>query len=668
MILEILRQKTIVFFFYGLAFFSMGVALLTTVRRPLRLPLIIALPWLAAYGILHGIHEWIGLVELMPEYEDLVSTSIQFAALGVGTLAVSVAFLFQFGVSFVRRVSEKAQPLKYVPAALFTIWLLIAISSAVAGGSESLSMYGDIFARYLLYFPGSLISGIAFYLQYNSLSKRGFGRVAYFSLISAILFWCNAFLAGLVVPEAGFFPASILNVQNFENVIGIPVYIFRGLAAIGIAVFTILAMEVFDIQQRQAQQKTDEELQKRNLELQILSDVSSTVARTLDLEQIIKQVTERITQLLKLDIIAFYLLDEEKTTLELFAHQGVGESFLDNLSEVKMGGFLIGLTAETGLPIAVGDLRKDPRLPQSVVETEGLRSLASVPIKARGETIGVMTTATRTQRRFTDRNMVLLLAIGNLIGTAIENAHIYEKERNIAETLQKSLLGTAPAIPELEIGIVYQPAYEVAQVGGDFFDFIEFTDGAIAVTVGDVSGKGLDAATLTAVAKNTIRAFAYEDYQPSTVLTRTNEIITTETDRMRYVTLLYLLFDMRAGWISMSSAGHPPPFICNHIDCALPLTARSLPLGAFKNTKYVDTKVELKPDHSLVLYTDGLTDARIHGNLFGEEGIGRVLAEYKASLSAQELAERLVESARDFAGGKLPDDVVVVVLKLETGA
>lgn len=664
MILQILRQPTVIFFFYGLSFFSLGIALLTTVRRPLRLPLVIALPWLAAFGIVHGIHEWIDLLEFIPAYEDLGSRNIEFAIAAVGTLGISVAFLFQFGVSFIRRVSEKAEPLKYLPAVLFATWLLIAIVSAVEGGPESLSIYGSIFARYLLYFPGSIISGIAFYIQYRSLPGRGYERVAYFSLFTAILFWGNALFAGLIVPKAAFFPPSIINVENFDKAIGIPVFAFRGLMAIGIAVFTVLAMEVFDIQEKVIRRKVAEELQKRNRELQILSDVSTTVARTLDLEQIVKQMTDRIMALLSVDILAFYLLDEKTMTLELFAHRGVGDVFLKNLSEISMGEFLIGLTAQTGLPIAVEDLGKDPRIPQSVVVAERLRSFAGVPIKARGETIGVMAIATRTARRFIDRDMVLLSAIGNLIGTAVENARIYEKERNVAETLQKSLLGKAPVIPGLEIGIVYEPAFEVAQVGGDFFDFIEFTDGAIAIVVGDVSGKGLDAATLTAMAKNTIRAFAYENYEPSTLLSRANEIVAAETDPMKYVTLLYLLLDIPARRISMSSAGHPPAFLCDG-DCALPAGTRGLPLGAFKDTKYVDTAVELKPSQSLVLYTDGLTDARIGGRLFGEEGISRVLSEYKATLGAQELAERLVTSARDFAGGKLPDDVVVVVLKFK---
>ncbi|MCL5291587.1 MAG: hypothetical protein M1548_03535 [Actinobacteria bacterium] len=89
MILQIFSQPIVIFFFYGLAFFSMGIALLTTVRRPLRLPLVIALPWLAAFGIVHGAHEWIGMLEFVPAYEDLASTSIGFAVTAIGTLGVN---------------------------------------------------------------------------------------------------------------------------------------------------------------------------------------------------------------------------------------------------------------------------------------------------------------------------------------------------------------------------------------------------------------------------------------------------------------------------------------------------------------------------------------------------------------------------------------------------
>ncbi|MCL4499281.1 MAG: SpoIIE family protein phosphatase, partial [Chloroflexi bacterium] len=409
--------------------------------------------------------------------------------------------------------------------------------------------------------------------------------------------------------------------------------------------------------------RAERDLQRRNRELQILSEVAGSVARTLDLKQLVEQTADLIMQLLETDALTFYLLDEDTMELNLITHRGVGPQFLKELSTIRVGEMLTGLTAQTGLPLAVEDLQADPRANRTLMAGEGLASYAGVPIKARGKIIGVMPIFTKTKRKFTDRDLALLSAIGNQIGTALENARLYERERDIAETLQESLLGTAPHIPGFEIGVVYEPAFEVAQVGGDFFDFIEFANGKIAIVIGDVSGKGLKAAALTAMAKNTVRAFSYEDSSPRKVLTRTNEVIAEEIGPMEFVTLLYVLLDLKEGVIRMGSAGHPPAFVCDG-QCLISVTDQGLPLGAFKDATYSDQVVALQPRQSLILYTDGLTDARYEGKLFGEEGIEKVVGEYKDAVVAQELAERLVRSAREFAGGKLPDDVAIIVLKM----
>ncbi|MHB0977025.1 MAG: GAF domain-containing protein [Candidatus Aquicultorales bacterium] len=408
--------------------------------------------------------------------------------------------------------------------------------------------------------------------------------------------------------------------------------------------------------------RAEQDLQRRNRELQILSEVSGTLARTLDLKQLIEQVAEKIALMLEADVVYLYLLDEERMALRLSTSRGLSDEFVRELGEIKIGEKLTGISAQTGLPIAVEDIESDPRTAHSRLLKEGLASFASVPIKSRGKVIGVMPIATRYKRRFSDRDMALLSAIGNLIGTAIENAQLYETEKDIAETLQESLLGSAPVIEGFDIGVVYEPAFELAQVGGDFFDFIEFADGKIAALIGDVSGKGLKAATLTAMAKNTVRAFAYEDAAPSHVLSRANEVIAAETGPTEFVTLLFVLLDIPNKTLRIGSAGHPPPFLCDG-HCLIFTGEQGLPLGAFHHAEYSDITVDLAPEQSLIMFTDGLTDARTDGMLFGDSGIGRTAAEYKA-LDAQELAERLVKAARDFAGGKLPDDVAVIVLKM----
>lgn len=399
---------------------------------------------------------------------------------------------------------------------------------------------------------------------------------------------------------------------------------------------------------------------KRHIEeLQILSEISGVVALTLNLKELIEQAADKVVQLLEADAITFYLIDEESKMLKLFTHQGVSEAYLERFSVIKLKEDLTGKVAESVIPLAAKANQSDSSEPGSTI-IDGI----CAPVKARGKTIGAMAIGTKYRRQFTERDFALLSAIGNLIGTAVENARLFERERDIAEVLQKSLLGKAPVIPGFEIGVAYESAVsEAADVGGDFFDFIEFADGTIGVVIGDVSGKGIEAATLTAIAKNTVRAFAYENNSPGDVLTRVNEVLTASTGAEEFVTLLFVLLDVKSGLIRIASAAHPPAFICNG-DCVLPTAVQGLPLGAFSDTKYTDTLVEIKKGQSLILYTDGLTDARSDGKMFGEEGIGRIASEYKMTMNAQELADYLVKEAKDFAGGRLVDDVAVIVLKV----
>ncbi|MCL5773236.1 MAG: SpoIIE family protein phosphatase, partial [Firmicutes bacterium] len=422
-------------------------------------------------------------------------------------------------------------------------------------------------------------------------------------------------------------------------------------------------MDIFASQVAAAVENTRlfQEIIRRNKELQILSEISAVVAQTLNFKKLIEQAVDKVLQLLEADAITFYLIDEESMTLKLFTHRGVGEEYLERFSVIRLRDDIKDKAAESFIPMAkAGTDRSDLSVPGSEI-INGICAL----VKVRGKIIGAMAIGTKHRRQFAERDFDLLSAIGNQIGTAIENARLFERERDIAEVLQKSLLGRAPVIPGFEIGVAYEPALsEAAEVGGDFFDFIEFADGKTGVVIGDVSGKGIEAATLTSIAKNTVRAFAYENNSPGDVLTRVNEVLNSSTGAEEFVTLLFILLDVKSGLIRIASAAHPHAFICNG-DCVLPKGGYGLPLGAFSDTKYTDTLVEIKKGQSLILYTDGLTDARSDGTMFGEEGIWRVASEYKMTMNAQELADRIVKEAKDFAGGRLVDDVAVIVLNLK---
>ena len=240
-------------------------------------------------------------------------------------------------------------------------------------------------------------------------------------------------------------------------------------------------------------------------------------------------------------------------------------------------------------------------------------------------------------------------------------AKAYENERRIAETLQEGLLPTLPEIPGLEIGALYQPAYDAELIGGDFYDAFELGGPLIALVVGDVAGKGVEAAGLTQTIRSATHALTSADSSPSDVLTRLNSILLERLPPGEFATMVLILIDTSTGEVRFGSAGHMPPIVCGDTNRVLEQPG-GLPLGV-QETTYEEGAFRLSPGERLVLYTDGLTEARRASGVLGEEGLFSLLSLQEAT-SPQGLAEGLLRSAQSFAENRLPDDVAILVARL----
>jgi sigma-B regulation protein RsbU (phosphoserine phosphatase) len=226
--------------------------------------------------------------------------------------------------------------------------------------------------------------------------------------------------------------------------------------------------------------------------------------------------------------------------------------------------------------------------------------------------------------------------------------------------MQRSLLPREqPQADGLDVGAVYASSARM-EVGGDVYDFLELADGRLAVVLGDVTGHGIDAAADMAMAKFVFRSLAREHPEPSEFLAAANEIVLEEIGDGKFITMLYVTADGRAGELACASAGHPSPRIV-HAGAVEPLSLHGLALGIEGGQAYEAERVTLAPGDAAVLFTDGLLEARREGELYGEERLDASLAKH-ASLPAEELAVALVEDCRAF-GGELADDCAVVVLK-----
>jgi serine phosphatase RsbU (regulator of sigma subunit) len=200
-------------------------------------------------------------------------------------------------------------------------------------------------------------------------------------------------------------------------------------------------------------------------------------------------------------------------------------------------------------------------------------------------------------------------------------------------------------------------------VGGDVYDLLRLDDGRLAVCLGDVTGKGIEAAADMALAKFTFRALARSSANASTFLARVNEVVTDEIAPGKFITMLYAVLDLERSELEAANAGHPPLRLIRPDGTVEAVTSPGLALGIEAGEHYEEARIPLEPGTAIVLYTDGVIEARRDGELYGDERLDAFLAA-NAGLGAQALADALVEECRTFAGGALDDDCAVVVLRV----
>jgi sigma-B regulation protein RsbU (phosphoserine phosphatase) len=247
------------------------------------------------------------------------------------------------------------------------------------------------------------------------------------------------------------------------------------------------------------------------------------------------------------------------------------------------------------------------------------------------------------------------------MSAALNNARLYERERLVADRLQEAMLALPNEIEGVEFAHAYRSASDTARVGGDFYDIFELDGHRVGVTIGDVAGKGLDAAVLTSLAKNAIRAHASERGKtPSQILALTNDVVHRATSAESFVTLFLGILDRRDGRLVYASAAHPAMVVRSG---GVPegLSATGTLLGAFEGSAFGETEVCLDRGEVLFLYTDGLTEARGDGELYGEARLMDALRVEGGGAYA--LVESVMTDVLIFSGGRLRDDLAILAVQ-----
>jgi serine phosphatase RsbU (regulator of sigma subunit)/anti-sigma regulatory factor (Ser/Thr protein kinase)/PAS domain-containing protein len=289
----------------------------------------------------------------------------------------------------------------------------------------------------------------------------------------------------------------------------------------------------------------------------------------------------------------------------------------------------------------------------------------TVTLLARGRAIGTLIAGRAAGEEFRTGALDTLDDLCRRASWALDNARLYQERCAISDALQRSLLPVSlPSVPGLDVGIAYEAAGEGIAVGGDFYDVFEIDSQRWGFVVGDVCGKGAEAAAVTGLARHSLRALAREHENVPTVLRRLNATILADGETTRFVTLVYGELVETPGGVAVTfaAAGHPLPTLVNSDGSARVVGRPQSLLGVFQAPVFHTDTLHIRRGQHLVCTTDGVTDRRIGHRTLGEPGLQAVLRQ-TATLPASAVATRLRQAVLDFGSEPLQDDFAVLVLQ-----
>src|SRR4051812_28882863 len=420
------------------------------------------------------------------------------------------------------------------------------------------------------------------------------------------------------------------------------------------------------------------EQRERERQLRFLADVGRAIGRSLDWESTFPQIARLVADSMA-DWCAIELLEDDGSVhLAAFAHadpdkQRLGEELVSRYpSSGRLRGALASGRTELRTELTdeeVAGAGRDPEHLGALLEL-GLRSALAVPMIARGRVVGAISMVSGDDgRRFGESEQLLAEELAARCGLALDNARLFRERSRIARTLQESLLPPMlPELPGLDLAARFRAAGEGLEVGGDFYDLFETGDSGWAVAIGDVCGKGSEAAAITALARYTVRAAAMRQDGPSQILGLLNEALLRQRTDKRFCTVLYGRLDRNGVGhrFEFASGGHPLPLVLRAAGSSAAggeVGAPGTLLGIVADPSLSDEQVHLGPGDALVLYTDGVTDSAAPARILDSDSLAAAVGQ-PTGLDADEIAERVMQAALEGVGKEPRDDIAILVLKV----
>jgi phosphoserine phosphatase RsbU/P len=407
--------------------------------------------------------------------------------------------------------------------------------------------------------------------------------------------------------------------------------------------------------------------------LRMLLDITQTISRSLDLDEVISLVMDTLGSLIPYSAAGIYLIedDEKGESPYIFKSKtirGYDISFELVEPRLRLGEGFIGYVAQTGKPIICHDVSQDSRYYQARQQT---RSEMVAPIISNDKVIGVFDLESNEVSAYDEDDLSVLTLLASQVAIIIEKVQLHEQlvekkriqaQLEVARQVQLELLPDHdPRLKSFDISAYVFPTEEVS---GDYYDWVKIFDDQIGVIIADVAGKGIPAALLVAFLRASLRAGVQTGYAPHIALSKVNDLLWDSVESHQFVTAIYGILDATNRTFVYSNAGHNPPLLINPNGDYKFVEYGDLPLGMFRAMRYHQHFLRLEKGQVLVLYTDGITEAaKPDGEEFGREKLAELVLE-GINLNAKEMIDFIRKGVQDFTDRKfLDDDGTLFIIK-----
>jgi serine phosphatase RsbU (regulator of sigma subunit)/anti-sigma regulatory factor (Ser/Thr protein kinase) len=393
-------------------------------------------------------------------------------------------------------------------------------------------------------------------------------------------------------------------------------------------------------------------------QLEAVQRVTEATLAYLDLDDLLAELLNRVTEILGSDTAAVLLVEDDGRTLAARAAKGLEEE-VERGFRLPVGRGFAGRVAATRQPVLIPDLDNSPvTVVNPLMREKNVRSLLGVPLIVEGRVVGVLHVGSLTQRDWSEADVRLLQLVADRVALSIERSRL-AIQGQIAETLQRSLLPRSlPRLPGLSMAAWYTPAAQETAVGGDWYDVIQLGHRKLGLTIGDVAGHGMAAATYMGQLRSAVRAYALEIERPDELLAKVSRF--ADQERSRMATVIYATLNLDTWVVDFARAGHPYPLLMRADGSSTFLTdAGGPPLGTGVAGDYDQQRVALGPAETVLFYTDGLIERR---GLTLSEGEAALVEAVGAAPNEPELLCRSV-LGRLTEGIEPADDIALLAIR-----